>query len=311
VTGDALDPRAAEVLAELAAAGRPPVWEQRLDDARRAYRELLLVPDPPAVAAVADASAPGPGGPVPLRVYTPEGGGPRPVVVYMHGGGWVMGDLDSHDAVCRLLARGSGSVVVAVGYRLAPEHPFPAGLQDALAATAWAHENAAALGGAPGPVAVAGDSSGGNLAAAVALVARDAGGPPIAFQLLAYPPMDPSCDTASHRRYATGYRLTSQAMRWYWSRYLSGPVGAGDPRATPLTAPDLRGLPPALVVTAGCDPLRDEAEAYARRLADAGVPVEIVRWPGQIHGFFGAEVFSTRGAEAAEAAGRALAAALG
>jgi acetyl esterase len=226
-------------------------------------------------------------GPVSMRVYRPEAAGPLPALVYFHGGGWVVCDLDTHDNVCRTIARRAEAVVVAVDYRLAPEHKFPAAVDDSYAATLWVAANAGRLGIDPGRIAVGGDSAGGNLAAVVALKCRDHGGPAIALQVLVYPVMNlASFDTASYSEFAEGHNLTRSEMEWFRDCYLARPEDGFDPLASPLLAADLRGLPPALVITAECDVLRDEGEAYARRLEEAGVPVTSCRYPGVIHPFF-------------------------
>jgi acetyl esterase len=224
-------------------------------------------------------------GDVPMRVYRPDDE-PAPVLVYFHGGGWVTGSLVSHHRLCATLARLSGCVVCAVDYRLAPEHRFPAAVDDAWAATTWIAENAEEVGGKSGALAVGGDSAGGNLAAICALRARDAG-TPLALQLLVYPVCDADLETSTYREFADGHGLTAVSMRWFWDHYL--PEGTGDrfdPDASPLRADDVSGTAPALVITAECDVLRDEGEAYAERLADAGVPVTLTRYDGMIHGFF-------------------------
>ncbi len=214
---------------------------------------------------------------------------PRPTIAWFHGGGWVCGSVEQSDITCRRLAAAAGAVVVSVEYRRAPEAQFPAPLEDCLAATRWCADHAADLGGDPRRLVVGGDSAGGNLAAAVALAVRDAGdGPTIAFQLLVYPVTDARCDSPSHAENGVGYLLTSAGMRWFWDHYLGDRPGAGDDHlASPLQAPDLSGLPPALVITAEYDPLRDEGEAYAQRLAEAGVEVRCSRYDGMLHGFFG------------------------
>lgn len=285
-------------------------------DAAEARRILAAAPMPPTepipVAKVEDRRIPGApdGPPIPVRVYWPQtGSNGLPVVVYFHGGGWVLGGLDSHDPLCRSLANEVGAVVVSVDYRLAPEHRFPAAAEDAYAATAWVHAHATELGAAPSRLAVAGDSSGGNLAAVVALMARDRGGPPLRFQLLVYPVVDYARNTPSYRANAEGYFLTATHMRWYWDQYLGTADGAG-PYASPLRAHDLRGLPPAYVVTAEFDPLRDEGEAYAQRLREAGVPVSVRRYDGMFHGFFSLAGLLPAAREANGAAFTALRAAL-
>lgn len=238
------------------------------------------------VARVVDRHISGPdGAQLPVRIYQPHTGPPAPVIVYLHGGGFVLCDLDSHDACCRRLANGVGAVVVSVDYRLAPEHRFPAALDDAWAATRWVAAHAAELGGDPGRLVLAGDSAGGNLATGVCLLARDQGGPPIAFQLLIYPVVDQRRKaSAAHARSALGV-LTIDHQRWFTEQYL-GPNGdRSDVRASPILA-DLAGLPPAHVITGEIDPLCDEDEEYAQLLQAAGVPTTVRRYPGMFHGFF-------------------------
>ncbi|WP_016905686.1 alpha/beta hydrolase [Streptomyces xiaopingdaonensis] len=239
------------------------------------------------VARTEDRTVPGPEGPLPVRLYfpSPPEAPPRPVIVFFHGGGFVFCDIDSHDGFCREMAKGTDSVVVSVGYRLAPEHPAPAAALDASAAVAWAAEEAAAFGGDAGRLLVAGDSAGGNLAAVAALAARDTG-QDLAGQILVYPVIDPACDTESYTARGSGYGNTRAAMDWYWRQYLPGgrlpePVE----QVAPLRAASLRGLPPAVVVTAGLDPLCDEGRAYGRALADSGVPAVRRHYPELFHGF--------------------------
>ncbi|WP_405783455.1 alpha/beta hydrolase [Streptomyces sp. NBC_00859] len=247
----------------------------------------------PEIARVSEVSAPGPPGApsVPVRIYDPDphgADGHRPLVVFLHGGGWVLCNLDTHDGLCRELAARTGAAVVSVDYRRAPEHRFPSALLDAYAVTGWAAGRARELRCDPSRLIVAGDSSGGNLAAATALMARDAGGPAIAGQLLFYPVLDHRLETASATAYATGYFHTTAHMRWYWQQYL-GPEGNGaDPYASPVRAADLSGLPPALLVLPECDPLRDEGRAYAERLRESGVQAEARVERGMFHGFLGA-----------------------
>ena len=282
-----LAPEIRALLDRQAASGRPPLERQSVAEARAFHvaDAAALNGDAPAVAAVADRAVPGPAGELPVRVYTPEGEAPFPIVVFFHGGGWVVGTLDTYDPLCRALAAATPAVVVSVGYRLAPEHRWPAAAEDAYAATLWASRNAAALGGAQHRLAVAGDSAGGNLAAVVALGARDRGGPAIAFQLLVYPCLDVAGDTDSWREHADGFYLTAAGMRWYWDHYLGGADGTA-PDASPLRAAFVGGLPPALVIGAEHDILRDEGEAYAARLREAGVDARAIRVPGLVHGFF-------------------------
>jgi acetyl esterase len=261
---------------------------------------------PKPVAKVEDRSIPGPAGAIRVRVYTPAGRGPLPVLVYFHGGGFVLCSLDSHDGTCRSLANAAGAVVVSVDYRLAPEHRFPAAPEDCFAAAQWVARNAAEIGGDPARIAVGGDSAGGNLAAVTALMARDRGGPSLRFQLLIYPVTDFAFGTASYRENATGYFLTTDMMKWFWGQYLADPRSGAEPYASPLRAKDLRRLPPALCITAGYDPLRDEGEAYARRLSDAGVAATLTRYDGMFHGFFGMDAQLDAAKRAIAEAGDAL-----
>ncbi|MDB5453712.1 MAG: hypothetical protein JWO33_2290 [Caulobacteraceae bacterium] len=221
---------------------------------------------------------------IPVRLYRPNGAVRPPVCLFFHGGGWMVGDLDSHDSLCRLLAARSGCAILSVGYRLAPEHPFPAGLEDCYAITRWLHRQGVSLGLDTAKMAVAGDSAGGNLAAAVAIMARDRGGPPLRRQLLLYPNTDRDQDTASWRDLGEGYLLTRKRMDFYWRNYLGGRPDTPSLAAVRRTA-DLRGLPPAVVIVAEYDPLRDEGADYARALAAAGGKVVLHTAPGMIHGF--------------------------
>ncbi|MBD0274145.1 MAG: alpha/beta hydrolase, partial [Acetobacteraceae bacterium] len=235
---------------------------------------------------MAERSIEGPGGPLKVRVYTPEGAEPFPLLVFFHGSGFVLCSLDTHDGMCRNLCAGSDHVVVSVDYRLAPEHRFPAATEDCLAATRWAAAHAAELGADPARVVIGGDSAGGNLAAVTALRLRDEGGPTPTSQLLLYPVTDwHTPGTPSYAENAEGYGLTRSTMEWFWGHYLNDPSEAAHPHAAPLRAPDLSRLPPAYVMTAEYDPLRDEAEEYGRQLRAAGVPAEIARWAGMNHGF--------------------------
>jgi acetyl esterase len=222
-----------------------------------------------------------------VRIYTPNGQGPFPLLLWFHGGGWVLGSVKTHDATCRRLAGQAGCCVVSVDYRLAPEAKFPAAVEDCYAATRWAAKNAALLHADPRKIAVGGESAGGNLAASVALLARDQGDPSLVQQVLVYPVIERNFGTPSYRDNGQGYWLTRETMEWFWGLYLRDEADATDPRAAPILARSLAGLPPALVITAEFDPLRDEGEAYAQRLADAGVPTARTRYNGLIHGFFG------------------------
>ena len=236
---------------------------------------------------VNDLAIPGPAGMIPARFYEPAGTGleGRPLIVYFHGGGWTIGDLDTCDSVCRFLALNTPAAVLSVGYRLAPEHPFPAAVEDALAAYRWAAVDNARLGADPARIALAGDSAGGNLAASVSLLARDEGIPSPAMQALIYPVTDAVGGQRSRDEFAKGFLLTRADMDWFERHYLPLETDRSDPRVSVLRAGDLSGLPPAYVATAGFDPLRDEGEAYATRMREAGVPVALRRHPGLIHGF--------------------------
>jgi acetyl esterase len=283
-----LDPQAQAVLDQMATLGLPAFDTLTPEQARR-QMELTRAAAPPGepVHQVEDRIIPGPEGEIPVRIYRPEGDGPLPALVYFHGGGWVIGNIQTHDAVARSLTNGAQCVVISVDYRLAPEHKFPAAAEDAYAATRWVAENAAAIGVDPARIAVGGDSAGGNLAAVVALMAKERGGPPLVYQMLIYPVTDFNLETASYQQNAEGYLLTKRSMIWFWNHYLRDESDARDPHASPLQAADLSGLPPALVITAEFDPLRDEGAAYAERLRQAGVPVVYSNYDGMIHGFFG------------------------
>ncbi len=240
---------------------------------------------PEAVGDVRDQMIQGPGGELPVRIYSPKGEGPFPVLVYFHSGGWVLGDLESSDIVCRALTNLDQCLVVSVAYRLAPEHKFPAAAQDAYAATQWVMANAEAINGDPRRVAVGGESTGGNLATVVALMARDSGTQLPIYQALAYPVLNHAFDTPTYEQFADNVPLSRERMRWFWGHYLPDEAAGANPYASPLRADDLRGLPPALIITAENDPLLDECEAYAERLLDAGVPVVMSRYQGMPHLF--------------------------
>ena len=285
-----LHPQARALLDFIEQRGVPPTHTLAPAEARSFYRErrFFTQPAPPEVALVRELQAEGPHGAVPLRLYRPLGsaaGAVLPVLVYYHGGGWVIGDLDTHDTLCRELANAAGCAVVAVDYRLAPEHRFPAAVDDCLAATVWVRRHAAALGVDAKRLAIGGDSAGGNLAAVVALLARDAGDLPIVFQLLIYPATDQRRGAPSHQANGQGYLLTADSMNYYHDHYLPDPAQDLDWRTSPLLRDDLTRLPPAFVLTAGYDPLRDEALMYSQRLSEAGNRATHICFERQIHGF--------------------------
>ncbi len=265
----------------------PPLYTMSLAGARAADLASIRASggEPEPVHEVVNLTIPGPAGQLPLRLYRPAGERPLPALVYFFGGGWVLGTIDTADGVGRSLANAAGALVVVPGYRLAPEHPFPAAIDDCYAAVCWVAEHADEIGADPDRLAVGGDSAGGNLAAAVTLRAR-AGGPALAGQLLVYPNTDQLADDESMRAADDPFLFNRQSVAWYRQHYLTGPGDAASPLASPLRAESLALLPPALVITAEYDPLRDQGEAYARRLADEGVQVELARYAGMAHGFF-------------------------
>jgi acetyl esterase len=284
-----LDPQMKVILDKAASAGFPPFHEMNPAQAREFLRSRPPMGTPEPVAHIDDRRIPGPSGEIPIRVYRPDGDGPLPAVVFLHGGGWVVGDLETHDSVCRILTNLAQCVTVSVDYRLAPEHKFPAGPEDCFAATQWVAANAPSVDGDPARVAVAGTSAGATLATVVAMMARDRGGPPLSYQVLWYPATDAAMDTQSHRDFAKdSYYILSRAdMDWFWEHYRSSDRDAANPYCCPAAAKDLGGLPPALIISAEYDPLRDEAEEYAARLKRAGVSVRCSRYEGVTHGFTG------------------------
>jgi acetyl esterase len=288
----ALHPDCLKIHALYAAAKRPPLEQQTPVEARDGMNRgrPILQPDPPEMGEVRALSAPGPAGAIPLRLYRPKGATAAallPVLIYYHGGGWVIGDLDSHDVLCRQLCNASGAAVISVDYRLAPEHRFPAAVEDGNAALFWIADNAASLGIDATRLAVGGDSAGGNLAAVAAIAARDRGGPALRLQLLIYPAVDFAAQSASYTSEADILPLTDKAMVWFQDHYLGSDkrAAAQDWRASPLRAPSHANLPPAFILTAEHDVLRDEGRVYANTLEAAGVAAERANFPGMIHGF--------------------------
>ncbi|PPK68354.1 alpha/beta hydrolase [Actinokineospora auranticolor] len=311
-----LDPQVERSRARRAERRATPLYELTLERARAedlaSIRDAAGDPEP--VASVADLDIPGPASALTLRIYrcarAVRAGTPSPVLVYFFGGGWTLGTIDTADAICRRLTNAAGCTTVSVGYRLAPEHKFPAAVHDCHAAVRWVAAHAAELGVDPDRIAVGGDSAGGNLAAAVALAARE-DGPLLVHQLLVYPNTDHGSDTESLRESTDRYLFNLHSVAWYWDNYLADPADGANPLASPLRAADHSGLPPATVITAEYDPLRDEGELYAKRLADAGVPTELTRFPGMAHGFFAMFGELPAAAEAVEIAAARLRAAFG
>lgn len=303
-----LDTHAAAFLTEIEDEGVLPTHALSVPTARRKLEDLFgAAPGPETdmstVDDVLDVSIPGPAGPVPLRIYRPPGDGPYPVTVYFHGGGWVLGSLEAYDGTCRTLCDGTDGLVVSVDYRLAPEHPFPAGFEDAYAATEWTAAHIDGLHGDPNRIALAGDSAGGNLAAAVALATRDRDGPDLATQALLYPALNHPANRQfpAYEENAEGYFLELESMRWFYDKYLDRRVDRRNPYALPLEARDLTGLAPTSVLTCEFDPLRDEGVAFVDRLAAAGVPVEHVHEDGMIHGYLSLRHHIDRGWTALDA----------
>jgi acetyl esterase len=287
-----LDPDAAAIYQAFQDAGRPAYETLPPSEAREYYRAArpIVNPDPPALESNKPLSIPAPHGTIPARIYTPKtlrkNNGLAPCLVFFHGGGWVIGDLDTHDVVCQKLAHEGELIVISVDYRLAPEHKFPAAADDAITATKWVADNARKLGVDASQLLVGGDSAGGNLAAVVALDARDGGGPKLAGQVLVYPATDFAMKHPSHSEPDTSILLTHSVIKWFCNHYINGAADIDDWKASPARAKTLADLPPAYVLTAGADPLRDEGADYAARLKEAGVPVTYRHFPGQFHGFF-------------------------
>lgn len=304
-----LDLKLKAMLEQIAASGAPDIGDLPPEVGRPVYREILTAGDlPPADVQTGDRRIPGPAGPLPVRIYTPRGKAPgtRGLVLYCHGGGFVLGDLDTYDSVCRAICQKSGCVVVSVDYRLAPEHPFPAAVEDCHAALAWVADQAAELGGDARRIAVCGDSAGGNLAAVLALLAREKG-PAIRYQLLIYPVTTAiQGDLPSHTTFGEGTILSLKAMRAFAGHYFGGAGRELDFRVAPLLADDLSGLPPALILVGGHDVLRDDGVTYAERLIDAGVEATLVEYSGLSHGFINMAANLSGGRLALEQVGAAL-----
>jgi acetyl esterase len=284
-----LDPQVEQVLELIRSAGNPEYWQMTPGEARewhaRKARILDIAPQP--VFAAEDRIVEGPRGTIPLRIYTPRrSDAPLPLLVWLHGGGHVVGSLDTYDALCRMFAIHADCIVVAVDYRLAPEHKFPAGVDDSFAALQWVGAHAAELAGDRARIAVGGDSAGGNLAAVCAILARDAGSPALAMQLLVYPRTAADEESASHHAFADGFLLTRRTIQWFHAHYLGDDADRDDLRYAPLRCSDLSRLPPALVIVAEYDPLRDEGVAYARALERAGNRVALSEYAGMVHPFF-------------------------
>jgi acetyl esterase len=309
-----LDPTIEAIFEQMPQLANSQLWRMAPDEARSEFRSLwqLANATAPAIGKTEHLEAAGADGPIPLRLYTPvaAGGTSLPAIVYFHGGGFVVGDLDSHDALCRTLANESGCLLLSVDYRLAPEHKFPAGVEDCLAALSWVEDNASRLGIDPNRIAVAGDSAGGNLAAVVCLLAEEQGRPHVAFQLLLYPVTSLRHDAPSVQAFGDGYMLNLPTLEWFATHYLPAGAERSDKRLSPLAAASHRGLPPAYIVTAGFDPVRDEGRAYAEALKAAGVAVQHVDYPTMIHGFCNMQAVVPIAGEALAAAAAALRTAL-
>lgn len=302
-----LDPQVVQVLAKIRAAGNREYWQMTPDEARDWHNRKAGYFDikPARVWKTEDRRIVSPAGEIPLRIHTPrEAAPPFPVLVWLHGGGHVVGSLDSYDALCRGLALQADCIVVSVDYRLAPEHKFPAGIDDSFAALQWVGANTPAIGGDPSRIVIGGDSAGGNLAAVCAILARDRGFPELLFQLLVYPRTAPDEEFPSHHTFAEGYLLTRKTILWFHDHYRASADDRADFRYAPLSCPDLSRLPPALVIVGEYDPLRDDGVAYAAALERAGNPVTLTQYDGMVHPFFsmGGAIDAGRAAQAEAAA---------
>ncbi len=306
-----LDPQARAVLDRFNVGALPELSTLEPAVMRQMYAAMPPQPSVEAVARVEDRGVPGPRREIPVRIYTPEGSGPFPALVFFHGGCFVLGGLGTHDGTCRALTNAAGSIVISVDYALAPEAKFPEAPEECYAALRWVADAGPELNLAPNRLAVGGDSAGGNLAAVVALMARERGGPGLVHQLLIYPVTNHAFDTPSYAENASGYLLTRDMMIWAWEHYLAVEADGQNPLASPLRAGDLSDLPPAFIITAEFDPLRDEGEAYAARLREAGVPTRSTRYDGMFHGFFSMSDGIDKAKDAMAEAGQVLRAAFG
>jgi acetyl esterase len=304
-----------DLMNSAAADGRPPLHTMPPAAGRAAVDKLSADSEaaPPEVASVEDGSLPGPAGEIRFRRYRPLGAasGPLPTLIYYHGGGFVIGNIETHDSTCRRLANKSRCQVISIDYRLAPEHPFPASTDDSLAAFRHIRDNAEAFGADPERIAVGGDSAGGAISAVICQACKQSGEAMPAFQVLIYPATDSRRQSESHKLFGDGYFLTQELIDWFWKAYIPAGTDLADLRLSPLLAADVAGLPPAFVLTAGFDPLRDEGRAYANRLIDAGVKTTYVNYPGTIHGFFSLTRFLKQGLKANDEAAAVLAAHFG
>jgi acetyl esterase len=309
-----LDPLLKAFLDQMAAQPAPKMWEMEPPAGREAMAALmqLVGPKDVPIGKVSNLAIPGPAGDIPARVYTPvaAGGEPLPTLVFFHGGGFVIGSVETHDGLTRMLANDSACRVISVDYRMAPEHKFPAAVEDAFAAVAWIEKHAAELGVDANRLAVGGDSAGGNLAAVVAHMARDAGAPKLAFQLLLFPVTEIDADTVSRREFAEGYFLEGQTLEWFFDHYLGADADRSDPKASPLLSAKFSSLPPAYIMVAGFDPLHDEGVAYAEKLRDAGVSATLDDYPEMVHDFIYLQAVLPQAAEALGSAAKAVKAAL-
>jgi acetyl esterase/lipase len=309
-----LDPLVKGFLDQMAAVPGPKMWEVPASAAREVFAAMmqLVGPKDVPIGKVQNLTMPGPGGEIALRSYAPVAakGEPLPTLVFFHGGGYVIGNLETHDGLCRMLANESGARVIAVDYRMAPEHKFPAAVEDAYAAVNWIEDNAASLGVDANRIAVGGDSAGGGLAAVVSQMAKEKGDPKIVFQMLLFPVTQIGNETTSMREFGEGYFLEAETLKWFFKHYLPDDADRSDPRISPLVAKDVAGLPPAYVMLGGYDPLHDEGQAYADKLRAAGVKVTVADYPDLVHDFIYLQAVLPQAPEAVKGAAAALKGAL-